>query len=127
MDILVTRTLALLLVAIVVALIARRLRLPYTVGLVVAGLALAAAKVDPGIKLSHDIIFDLILPPLLFEAALNLHWRELRHELGPVLVLSILGVVVSAAVVASGMVWILGWPVAAAGIFGVLIAATDPV
>jgi len=73
------------------------------------------------------MIYLVILPPLLFEAALNLHWHELRRDAVPVLVLATLGVVISAAVVAGGMTLLLAWPFAAALVFGVLIAATDPV
>jgi len=127
MDAVIVGTLGLLIVAILVAIVARRLALPYTVGLVAAGAALAFSRIDFGITLTHDIIFELILPPLLFEAALNIHWRELRRDMVPVLVLSILGVVISAAIVSAGMGWIFGWPAQAALIFGVLIAATDPV
>ena len=71
MDVLLFRALALLGLAILVALAARRLRLPYTVGLVLAGAALAATRIDAGLALTHDLIFDVVLPPLLFEAALN--------------------------------------------------------
>src|SRR5271154_6375678 len=127
MDLIIARTLGLLVVAIVVAIAARRLSLPYTVGLVIAGAAIAFSRVDIGISLTHDIIFDVILPPLLFEAALNLPWPELRRDMVPVLVLSIFGVVISAAFVAAGMAWVMGWPWAPALIFAVLIAATDPV
>ena len=127
MDAVIVGTLGLLIVAILVAIVARRLALPYTVGLVAAGAALAFSRIDFGITLTHDIIFELILPPLLFEAALNIHWHELRRDMVPVLVLSILGVAISAAIVSAGMSWIFGWSVQAALIFGVLIAATDPV
>src|SRR4051812_16563627 len=127
MDAVIVGTLGLLIVAILVAIVARRLTLPYTVGLVAAGAALAFSRIDFGITLTHDIIFELILPPLLFEAALNIRWHELRRDMVPVLVLSILGVMVSAAIVSAGMAWIFGWPIAAALVFGVLIAATDPV
>ena len=88
MEFLVARTVALLGLAMIVAIFARRLRLPYTVGLVLTGLGLAFARVDVGLELTHDVIFDLILPPLLFEAALNLSWRELRRELPPVIAIS---------------------------------------
>jgi CPA1 family monovalent cation:H+ antiporter len=127
MDIVLTRTIALLGVAILVAIVARRLRLPYTVGLVAAGVGLAVADIQTGAELTHDFIFDVILPPLLFEAALSIHWRELRRDLAPILVLSTLGVVVSAGVVAAGMMQFLAWPAASALVFGALIAATDPV
>jgi CPA1 family monovalent cation:H+ antiporter len=77
--------------------------------------------------LTHDFIFEIILPPLLFEAALSIHWSELRRDMLPVLVLATLGVLVSAGVVALGTIELLGWPVGPAVIFGALIAATDPI
>jgi monovalent cation:H+ antiporter, CPA1 family len=127
MDVLIIRALGLLGLAILVALAARRLRLPYTVGLVLAGAALAAFRIDAGLALTHDLIFDVVLPPLLFEAALNIHWPELRRDLVPVVVLSTLGVILCAAVVAAGLFHWLSWPIEAALAFGALIAATDPI
>ena len=127
MNVILTNTLGLLVAAIAVALIARALRLPYTVGLVVAGIVLALTKVETGIVLTHDLVFNLILPPLLFEAAINIHWKALRRDAVPVLTLAIVGTLIAAAVVATGMVVVLGWPIRSAVLFGVLIAATDPV
>jgi CPA1 family monovalent cation:H+ antiporter len=127
MDVLVSSMVGLLVVSILVAMVARRLSLPYTVGLVVTGIVLALVHVKIAAPLTHAFIFDVILPPLLFEAALHIRWHELKRDLLPVLTLSVLGVVVSALVVATGMAWLLNWPVAPAAAFGVLIAATDPV
>src|SRR5580692_746887 len=127
MDVLLFRALSLLGLAILVALAARRLRLPYTVGLVLAGAALAATRSNACLALTHDLIFDVVLPPLLFEAALNLHWSELKRDLAPVVALSTVGVAVSACVVAEGMHFWLGWPIESALVFGALIAATDPI
>jgi CPA1 family monovalent cation:H+ antiporter len=127
MDVLLFRALSLLGLAILVALAARRLRLPYTVGLVLAGAALAATRSHAGLALTHDLIFDVVLPPLLFEAALNLRWSDLRRDLVPVVALSTIGVVLCAAVVAGGLVALLGWPLQSALVFGALIAATDPI
>lgn len=127
MDPILVDTVSLLVAAIIVALIARRLKFPYTVGLVVTGIALALTRIEMRIVLTHDFIFNLILPPLLFEAAVNIRWKELRREALPVLTLALLGTIVSAGVVAAGMVFILGWPVSSALLFGALIAATDPV
>ncbi len=126
MDLILTGIIGLLIVAILVALVARRLRLPYTVGLVATGIALAPFSARLG-ALSHDFIYLVVLPPLLFEAAINIHWHELRRDMLPLLVLSTAGVVVSALVVAGGMAWLVHWPLTAAILFGVLIAATDPV
>ena len=127
MSELLVRALSLLGLAILVALVARRLRLPYTVGLVMAGGALTGFRVNTGLELTHDLIFDVVLPPLLFEAALNLRWRELRRELVPVLSLATVGVVLSAAFVAWGLIQFLEWPINSALAFGALIAATDPI
>ena len=127
MDTVLTHTVSFLGVAILVAIIARRMRLPYTVGLVLTGIGLAVAGLETGAMLTHDFIFEVILPPLLFEAALSIRWRELRQDILPVVALSTLGVVISAVVVAAGMVKFLAWPAAPALVFGVLIAATDPI
>jgi CPA1 family monovalent cation:H+ antiporter len=117
----------LLAVAMIVAIAARRVKLPYTVGLVVVGAILTLSDTDLGPHLTHDLIYDLILPPLLFEAALSIPWRELRRDAPPLLFLSILGTTIAAAAVAAGMTWFLGWPITSALVYGALIAATDPV
>lgn len=127
MDEQLAKVVALLAVAMIVALAARRVKLPYTVGLVIVGAALALSKPDFGLHLTHDLIFDLILPPLLFEAALTLSWRELWRDAPPLLILAGLGTLVSAAVVAYACVALLHWPTPSALVFGALIAATDPV
>src|ERR1700719_3221164 len=127
MAVLLFGALSLLGVAILVALAARRLRLPYTVGLVLAGAALAATRSHAGLALTHDLIFDVILPPLLFEAALNLRWSDLQRDLVPVVALSTIGVALCAAVVAGGLVTLLGWPIESALVFGALTSATDPI
>ncbi|MBB5713548.1 cation:proton antiporter [Sphingomonas aerophila] len=117
----------LLLVAALVAMITRRVRLPYSVGLVAAGLGialLAPGRVPP---LSRDLIFFIFLPPLVFEAAIQIPWKPFRRELPLLSVLVTIGVVLAAAVVAGGMHWLAGWSWIGAGLFGVLIAATDPV
>ena len=127
MDESLRQAVALLAIAIVVAIAARQFRLPYTVGLVIVGAILTLSK--PGFvpHLTHDLIFDLLLPPLLFEAALSMSWRELQRDFFPIAVLATLGTVIAACVVTGGMVWLLDWPAPSALVFGVLIAATDPV
>jgi monovalent cation:H+ antiporter, CPA1 family len=127
MDRVIVSGIELLGVAMAVAIVARRLRLPYTVGLVATGLALALAHLPLDIALTHDVLFEVILPPLLFEAALSISWRELKRDLTPVLALSTIGVLIGAGVVATGLIWGLSWPLAPALAFGALIAATDPI
>lgn len=127
MDEYLTKAVASLAVAMIVAIVARRLKLPYTVGLVIVGAGITLTRPDFGPHLTHEFIFDLILPPLLFEAALTLSWRELLRDSVPLLALAGLGTVVSAAAVTFACVALLHWPVPSALVFGALIAATDPV
>src|SRR5947209_7904457 len=117
----------LLLVACVIAMLSRRLGLPYIVGLVVAGFLVAFLPHSPNLPLSRDLIFNILLPPLVFEAALQLDWQRFRRELPLTLTLAFLGVGIAAAVVAGGMHWLIGWGWVGAALFGTLIAATDPV
>lgn len=117
----------LLLVAAVVAILARRLGVPYSIGLVVAGISLALLPFAPKVELTKDLIFTGLLPPLIFEAAFYLRWKELRRDLPVILVLATVGVLLSAAATAFGMHLVVGWPFPSALVFGVLIAATDPV
>jgi CPA1 family monovalent cation:H+ antiporter len=114
-------------IAAVVAMIARRFRIPYAVGLLATGTALAIAGVPPALKLSNELVYSVLLPPLVFEAALYIAWSELRGSLVVVASLATFGVVISASVVAAGMHLLVGWPIAESLLFGSLIAATDPV
>ena len=116
-----------LLTACLVAMLSRRLNLPYAVGLVVAGLALALLPIQAELHLSRDLIFTVLLPPLVFEAALSLHWEPFRRELPATLLLAFAGVAIGATVVAAGAHWLIGWRWIGAALFGALIAATDPV
>lgn len=116
-----------MLVAAVVAMLARRLRVPYNVGLVVAGITLAFLPFAPKVDLTKELIFTVLLPPLIFEAAFYLRWKELRRDLLLILILASVGVLLSAGVTALGMHFSADWQWPAAFVFGVLIAATDPV
>jgi CPA1 family monovalent cation:H+ antiporter len=118
---------ALLLAACLIAMLCRKLGLPYIVGLVAAGMLIAVLAATPQIPLSRTLIFDFLLPPLVFEAALELQWKRFRRELPLTLTLAFAGVAIAAATVAIGMHWLVGWSLIGAALFGVLIAATDPV
>jgi CPA1 family monovalent cation:H+ antiporter len=117
----------LLLIAAVVAMLARRLHVPYSVGLVFAGIALALLPFSPNIELTKQLVFTAFLPPLIFEAAFQLRWAELRKDLLVIVTLATIGVVLSAAATAIGMRYLAQWTWISAIVFGVLIAATDPV
>jgi CPA1 family monovalent cation:H+ antiporter len=111
----------------VVAIISRRIRLPYTVGLVVVGFFLAYAGISTDTHLSYHLIFDMLLPPLIFEAAFHLKWRELKPILRPVSILATAGVLVSSGIAAGLLLLTSGLSVPACLIIGIVLSATDPV
>jgi CPA1 family monovalent cation:H+ antiporter len=117
----------LLSIAAVVAMLSRRLRLPYSVGLVAAGIGLTLLRLSPRVQLTKDLLFDAFLPPLIFEAALFLPWKPLRRDLGVILLLATVGVALSAGITGLGMFYFAGWQWQSSLLFGILIAATDPV
>jgi CPA1 family monovalent cation:H+ antiporter len=127
MGLSVERVAILLLIAAVVAIVARRLRVPYSIGLVVAGIGLAVLPFSPGIEMTKQLVFTAFLPPLIFEAAFQMRWMELRKDLSVVVTLATIGVLLSATATTVGMHFLANWTWIAAAVFGVLIAATDPV
>ncbi len=129
---------SLLIAASVVAMLARKLRLPYTVTLVVAGLVLGAIEGQlpwlnlDSVRLTPELLFDLFLPALLFEAAFHLSWPKFRQNLRAILLLAVPGVL--AAIALAGVLAYYLEPLASAPLplmvaflFVAMCAATDPV
>jgi len=116
-----------LIVACVVAIVSRRLRLPYSVGLVAAGVCLAALGGSVNVAVTPHLIYTVLLPPLIFEAALKLKWRPFRDDLPVTATLAFPGVLAAGAIIAIGVHLMAGWGWLGSALFGALIAATDPV
>src|SRR5512140_1903996 len=116
----------LLLVASVVAIVARRFKIPYTVGLVLMGLALGVL-VPQKIEVSPQLILALLVPPLVFEAAFHIRLNDLGRDFWLVLLLAVPGVILTT--LAAG--WLVsrgtGLALPIALVFGALVSATDPV
>jgi CPA1 family monovalent cation:H+ antiporter len=110
-----------------VAMLVRRIKLPYTVALVIVGLILAALRIDIGLDVTSELILLVLVPPLIFESALHLNWHELRRDLTPVLLMAVPGVIIASLVVGGLVYVLLDIPFAYALAFGALISATDPV
>ena len=119
-------TVLLLLIASAVAVLARRLRIPYTVGLVLIGLALSLLSAST-IKVSPQIILALLVPPLIFEAAFHLRWDDLRRDFWLILLFAIPGVILTTLLVGGVVAWGTGLTIQAALVLGALVSATDPV
>jgi monovalent cation:H+ antiporter, CPA1 family len=117
----------LLLVAALVSLVAQRLRIPYTVGLVLVGFGLTFLGRSFVPNVTSEVILVLLVPPLVFEAAFQLDLDDLLHDLPLVLVLAVPGVILTTLLVGGLVSLSAGLPLATALVFGALIAATDPV
>ena len=117
----------LLLIACLIAMLTKRIGLPYIVGLLIAGFLIALLPGSPDLPLSRDLIFNIFLPPLVFEAALQLDWKSFKDEFPITLTLAFLGVALATLVVTLGMHFAAGWSWLGSALFGVLISATDPV
>lgn len=116
----------LLLLASVVAILAERWRVPYTVGLVLIGLMLTLMP-TLHVKIDPEVILYLLIPPLIFEAAFHIRMEDLKRNWTLIALLAIPGVIVNMLLVAGIVSWGAGIAFDAALVFGALIAATDPV
>ncbi|KKT78755.1 MAG: hypothetical protein UW75_C0038G0002 [Parcubacteria group bacterium GW2011_GWF2_44_8] len=117
---------------------AKRVRLPHTVFLVVIGLFLGLIAQFPAFSfftefsLTPELLFYLLLPTLIFESAYNINVRRMVEDTKIILILSIIGLLVSTAVIGVALYFILAFlglpvPFIVTLLFGALISATDPV
>jgi Na+/H+ antiporter len=113
--------------AALLAQLARVLRVPYPVFLVLGGLLIGFVPGLPTVQISPEVIFLVFLPPLLNYAAFFSSPRDLRRQLGPLLALAIGLVLFTTAAIALLAHTLIGLPWAAAFVLGAILAPTDPV
>ena len=119
--------------AVLLGVIAQRVRLQLTVVLAVVGFVAGWLLEPLGVEIPlrgeefEEILLFLFLPVLVFDAALGLSTRAFFRNLVPILVLAVPALVVSAVLVGLALSFGLDIPLAAALLFGVFISATDPV
>ena len=122
----------LLLLACLVGILTKRIaHLPYTIALTVVGLLIAITHIGPDIEetgFSKDLIFFVMLPPLLFQGALHMDVNRLMQHFWPIFTFAVLGVVLSTVIVGGVFYWVGGiGSLLIAMLFGALITPTDPV
>src|ERR1700757_3282113 len=120
--------LILLLFVVIFAALARKLQTPYPIVLVVAGLLLSFIPGIPRISLDPDLVFVVVLPPLLYSAAWLTNWRDFRFNMVSILMLAfglvaftVIGVAMAADWVFPGFDWRLGL------VLGAVVATTDAI
>lgn len=101
--------------------------MPYTLALVIVGLAISPMHFLPPVHISPDLILLIFLPALLFEAAWSLKLKALKANLVPILLLAIVGVSFSVGIIGSIIHYGIGLSWSSALLFGAIISATDPV
>lgn len=110
-----------------VALVSRRFGFPYTVALVLFGLAVAAFLPGSSLQVSPELVLLVLLPGLVFEASFQTDIQSLRRTFGGIALLAIPGVLVTAGVVAVALHLATGLPLDLAFVVGAMVSATDPV
>ena len=132
---LVIGIISLLLIAATVLALTKRLKLPFSVMLVLVGMGVAwLSKFNEGAQLlieemeiSPSLILYVFLPTLIFESAYNLDARQLRQNLRPILTLAIPGLLLSNCIIGLLVVFASEVPLPAALLLGAILSATDPV
>jgi CPA1 family monovalent cation:H+ antiporter len=112
--------------AALVTLLARRIKLPYTVALVGFGLVAGAFAQPLRVEITPQLVLVVLLPALIFEASYQTDFGKLRPSLGGVALLAGPGVFVSAAIVAAALHFGAGLPAPEAFVVGAMLSATDP-
>lgn len=122
-----TELITLLIIASTVAIAVKYIRLPYTIALVLVGLFAGTLRLIPEIRLTEELIFFIILPPLLFEGAINMDIQQFRANIKPVGILAVFGVLISTIFTGYAIHLALNIPLILALLFGAMISPTDPV
>src|SRR5262245_60248634 len=114
--------------AIAFAWLARHLGLPYPIALVLGGAAIGFVPGLPRLPFDPNLILVLVLPPILYQAALFTSWRDFRANLRSISLLAVGLVIATTVAVAVTLKWLvpeLPWAVAFA--FGAIVSPPDAV
>ena len=135
---------ALLLLAGLLLPIAKKLNFPFTVLLAAAGVGLGIITLfieqpDGGgiagdfilsiqnLGITSEAVFFLFLPALIFESAMSINIRHLFKDIGPILMLAVVGLLISTFAIGFALDAISGMGFVACLLLGAIVSATDPV
>src|SRR5438552_2602616 len=109
------------------AIVARKIRVPYPILLTVGGVVLALVPGLPAIQLDPQLVFNLFLPPLLYPSAIYTSWRDFRANLRQILPFAIVLVLLTMTTTAYLLHYLVGLPLAVGFVFGAIISPPDAV
>lgn len=111
--------------------ISEKFAFPYTIALLLVGFAaqflVHTFQINTSLTLSSDVIFYVLLPVLLFEAAMQINLHQFRIQFKTISFLATFGLLISVFVIGFLLSWSIGMPLGPALLFGALISATDPI
>src|SRR5215467_2495415 len=120
--------LVLLVLVMAFAALAQRLKTPYPIMLVIAGLALSFVPSVPKIQLNPEVVFLVVLPPLLYSGAWQTSWQDFKDNFVSIFMLAVglvaftaIGVAYAAPWVFAGFDWRLGF------VLGAVVSTTDAI
>lgn len=131
-----TPFIVLVLIAVLVVIGARRLRIPYTIALVFLGFGIGILGAFTGFDpfgpsvrtlFTPNLFFDLLLPPIVFEAALNVRYQLLARQAGLILFLAFLGVLFITFFTGALVAYLTALPITAALLLAAILSPTDPI
>jgi Na+/H+ antiporter len=117
----------LLAVTAAAAVVARSLRIPPAIILVLTGVLLALVPGLPAIELAPDLVLLMVLPPVIYSAAVAMSWWEFRFNLRPISLLAVGCVVFTTVVVAGAANWLIGLPWSVGFVLGAIVSPPDAV
>ncbi|HEX5045772.1 MAG TPA: Na+/H+ antiporter [Gammaproteobacteria bacterium] len=114
--------------AIAAGWLARRIDVPYPIVLVLAGIGLGVAYAWPALDLSPEVVLAIVIPSILYPAAIDTSWRDFRLMLRPILLLATGLVALTTLAVGAALKWLVPdapWSVAFA--LGAIVSPPDAV
>jgi CPA1 family monovalent cation:H+ antiporter len=119
--------LALMMVIAAIAVMARRLKVPPAILLVLTGVVLALVPGLPRVSFAPEFILLLVLPPIIYSSAVAMSWSEFRFNLRPISLLAVGCVVFTTIAAGAAVHFMLGlaWPVAL--VLGAIVSPPDAV
>jgi Na+/H+ antiporter len=109
------------------ALLARRISVAPAILLLLAGVALAFVPGVPSLELPPELVLLVVLPPLIYSAAVAMSWREFRFNLRPIILLAVGCVIFTAFAVAAATHYTIGLPWNVGFLLGAIVAPPDAV
>jgi CPA1 family monovalent cation:H+ antiporter len=116
-----------LLAVAMLALLARKLHIPYPILFVIGGLLLGLTPGVPTVRLDPELVFLFFLPPLLYPAALFTSWRDFRANLRPISMLAVGLVLFTTLAIAFLAHHFMGLPLAAGFVLGAIVSPPDAI